>query len=156
MTECFRILESGGVCGISTWGTVGWMPDVREAFATITGAPPFPDHKTLQSSLGDGGQWYRSEYVKQKLADHGFEGIKVEVVPSPVTFDNVPAFVEHFLAMSTQFTAKFWSKDDHAKYSGEIKPALMKHMTKKYPEGHATELTKATQMMAIVASARKP
>jgi len=151
-TECFRILKPGGVCGISTWDTLGWTPHVRGAIATITGAPPFPDDETFLRSMSDGKPWHRAEYVEQKLGDHGFQGIKVEIMANSYTMDSATYFVELFSGMSAQFTAKFWSEDDHARYGREVKPALMKYMTEKYPDDQAFELT----MVAIIASARKP
>jgi hypothetical protein len=128
------------------------MPDVCKAVATVTGAPPFPDHQTLLRSMGDGKPWYHAQYLKQKLQDHGFEDIKAEIMPDSFIIDNAAAFVELFSGMSEQFISQCWSEDDCARYGVEIKPALMKYMTEKYPDGQAFDLT----MVAIVASARKP
>jgi len=50
-----------------------------------------------------------------------------------------------------QFTSKFWSEEDRARYGSEVKPTLMKLMTEKYPNGQAFEL----RMVAIIASAHK-
>ena len=150
--ECFRILKPGGACGLTTWVTAGWTPDVREALATLTGAPPFPEDEVFLRSVGDGKPWHHPEYVKRKLEDHGFEDIKVEVVPDSSLIDNTAAFVDQFSGMLGWFTSKFWSEEDRAKYGGEVKRVLMKHMSQKYPDGQAVELT----MVAIIASARKP
>jgi hypothetical protein len=151
VTECFRVLKPGGKCGVTTWVTAGWTPDVREALATITGAPPFPEDEIFMGSVGDGKPWYRAEYVQQKLEDHGFKDVKVDVVPDSSTIDNAAAFVDQFSGMVGWFISKFWSEDDRAKYGEEVKPALMKYMSEKYPDGQPIGLS----MAAIIASARK-
>jgi hypothetical protein len=152
VTECFRILKPGGACGITTWDTIGWIPDVRLALATISGAPPLPDDETIMGSMGDHKPWHQAGYVKQKLEDHGFGDVKVEVVPNASPIEDLTVFLEQLSGMVGHFTTKFWSEGDRARYGGEIKVALTKHMTEKYPDGQVFELT----MIAIIASARKP
>jgi len=149
LNECFRILKSGGSCGLTTWHTAGWIPDVRESLATITGPPSLPDDIALLSSVGDGKPWYRAEYVKQKLEDHGFQDVKVEIVPMSFPEDTM-AFVAQLSTLPKYFTSKFWSDEDQAEFGGEVMPAIMKYMMGKY--GKDFELT----MIAIVASAHKP
>ena len=70
----------------------------------------------------------------------------MEIVPDSFIVDNAAVFVELFSGMSGQFTSKCWSQYNYAKYGVEIKPALMKYIEKKYPDGRAIELT----MVAIV------
>jgi hypothetical protein len=82
VTECFQVLKPSDKCGVTIWVTVGWTPDVREALATITSAPPFTEDEIFMGSFGDGKPWCRAECVKQKLEDHGFTDVKVDVVPT--------------------------------------------------------------------------
>jgi hypothetical protein len=152
MLECFRILKSGGRCGISTWDTIGWLPSVRDAIATIPGAPSFPDDETFLTSMGDGKPWNRAEYVKENLQALGFEDIKVEVMREASLIDNATAFAEQFSTILAQFTSKFWSTEECDRCGGEVKPALVKYMSEKYPDDQPFELT----MVAILASGRKP
>lgn len=73
------------------------MTYVREAVATIPA-----DHETYITSPCDGKPWHHAAYVKQKLEDHGFQGIEVNVVPNSTPFENVTAFVEQFSGILEQ------------------------------------------------------
>jgi hypothetical protein len=136
---------------MTTWHTLGWVADVRAGFGTIPGAPPFPDADTFLKAMNT-GEWYNTEFVQQQLATHGFEDVKVEIVPTTTHIESAAVYVEQYLPMYLQFTAKFWSDEDREKYSGSAGPALLKYMTEKYGEGKAFEL----KMVAIVSTARKP
>lgn len=145
------MLRSGGVCALSTWHTVGWIPYARAAFDTITDAPTFPDTETFMNSFGK-GPWHNPAFVEQQLATHGFENIEVQTVPSSTTMPSPEKFAELFSGMTVQMTTRFWSDEDRNKYSGLIGPALLKVLIEKYGEGQAFEL----EMVAIVATCRKP
>ena len=151
--EIFRILRPEGICAFSTWQTVGWIPDVRAALATIPGAPPFPDDETFMSTLSRGAPWHRPAYVEEQLAVHGFKDDKVEVMTSLPSVDNPAVYAEMFSRMIVGFMASLiWSNEDREKYADSVKPALLGYMTKKYGEGQRIEW----DMAAIVATARKP
>jgi len=139
------------MCALSTWETIGWVPDVRAALATITGAPPFPDAETFRGTMGK-GQWHLPEFVEQQLATHGFEEIEVEVVPSSSFIESAAFYAEQYSEMMVQLTTRFWNDEDRDKYGGLVKPALLKYLTEKYGEGKPFEM----KMVAIIATARKP
>jgi hypothetical protein len=109
----FRILKTGGVCGTTAWDSVGWVTYIREA-VHHPWRSPFPDHETYITSFGDGKPWHHAAYVKQKLEDHGFQGIEVNVVPNFTPIENATAFVEQFSGILEHLTTDFWSQEDRA------------------------------------------
>jgi len=149
--ECFRMLKPGGICALSTWDTIGWIGDVRAAFATIPGAPPFPDVESWLASWGEGA-WHRATYVEQQLTAHGFVNVRVEIVPDTVTIPSPEQYYEVFSPMVQHIKTKFWSEDECERCGGSIKPALLKYLTDKYGEGRPVE----TNWAAILTTASKP
>lgn len=145
------MLKPGGICAWSTWENNGWIEDIRAAFATLPGPPPFPDTKTFMESWGK-GEWYRTAYVEEQLVAHGFVDVKVESVPNTSTFGSPAEFCEVFSLMTGLITSKYWSAEERESCGGLIKPALLKYMTGKYGEGKPID----THWVAILATARKP
>jgi hypothetical protein len=149
--ECFRILKSGGACALSTWETRGWVEDARAAIATIPGAPPFPDTETFVNAV-DNGSWNRPDFVREQLANHGFEDIKVEVVPNSVFFENVEVYMRQFSGIIPTVATEFWDEGDCAAYGPLVAPAVLEYLKGKYGVDEVFEL----KMVAIIATARKP
>jgi hypothetical protein len=149
--ECFRILRPGGVCGITTWLSLGWPEDVRAAIANIPGAPAIPDATTFLAALTN--DWRLPEYVEEQLTAHGFKDIEVVVSPNSTPMESPAVFVAQYTDIFLQYiSSKFWTAQDLEKYGPSLAPALEKHLTEKYGEGKSFKL----EMIAIVGTCRKP
>ena len=144
------MLKPGGVCAISTWATVGWMADMRAAFATLSCPPRLPDTKTFMESWGKGA-WYDSEFVQQQLTTHGFIDVKVEVIQHKSTAKNGDEFGNAFSTMIKQIIHRYWNEKEREMYEGSIKGALLEYFAGKYGENEI-EL----EWEAILATGRKP
>ncbi len=149
--ECSRILKPDGVCALSTWDSVGWVPIIRAVFATLPGPPPFPDTETLMKSWGK-GRWYSTEFVEEQLVAHGFVDVKVEIARNRTTVMNSKEFFEGFSMMLGQITSKFWSEQDKDRCEGLIEGAVIKYLNGKYGENGAFEIDWA----AVLSTGRKP
>lgn len=148
--ECFRILQPSGTCALSTWDTVGWIPDMRAVFATLPGSPTFPDTEAFHASLGK-GRWFEASFVKQKFTALGFVDVKVEVVRRTSQIKNAAEFVEIFSTMAQFIMERFWSEEEKLRCGSLIKGALLEYLTSKYGDG-AIEMDWA----AILATGTKP
>ncbi|KAI9803852.1 MAG: hypothetical protein M1825_001732 [Sarcosagium campestre] len=151
LTECFRILKSGGVCALSTWEEISWVDEVREAIATIPDAPPFPEtHDILRSwSTGD---WFRPGYVEKVLRQHGFVDVQVHSVPNTSSVGTAEKFAEVFTPMTTMATKSAWTDEQRERIASLIQPAIVKYLTDKY--GEDKEIN--TKWVAILATGSKP
>ncbi|MCJ1468540.1 hypothetical protein MMC07_007169 [Pseudocyphellaria aurata] len=150
LNECFRILQPSGICAFSTWDTVGWIPDVRAAFATLPGSPPFPDPETFHASIGK-GRWYEASFVAQKLAAVGFVDVKVEVVRQTSQTKDATEFCDIFETMLHHIKEQFWSEEERRRCGPLLPGALLTHLKDKYGDG-VIEMHWA----AILATGRKP
>lgn len=148
--ECFRILQPSGICALSTWDTVGWIPDVQAAFATLPGSPMFPDKETFYASLGK-GRWYETSFVEQKLTAFGFADVKVEVVRRTSQTKDAAEFFRVFDTMLRVIAERFWSEEERRRCGPLVEGALLKHLKAKYGDG-IIEMDWA----AILATGRKP
>lgn len=148
--ECFRILQPSGICALSTWDTVGWLPDVQAAFATLPDPPMFPDTETFYASMGK-GRWYETSFVAQKLTAVGFVDVQVEVVRRNSQTKDAVEFCEVFDTMLHFITERFWSEEERRRCGPLVKGALLEHLKGKYADG-VIEMDWA----AILATGRKP
>ena len=145
------MLKPGGICALSTWKTLGWIPYFRVAIDTIPGAPKFPETEVFMTSLGK-GDWHRAAYAEHELRRHGFQNIELEVKAFVFPIESPAAFAELFSAAVMQFTLKFWNEEERDKYGDLVKPALRQHLSEKFGEGNVVEFL----MTSILASACKP
>lgn len=150
LKECFRILQPSGVCALSTWDTVGWIPDVRAAFATLPGSPTFPDAETFYAAMGK-GRWFEASFVAQKLVALGFVDVKVEVVRRTSQTKDAADFCEAFDSVTHFIMERFWNGEERRRCGPLAKQALLEHLRDKYGNG-VIEMDWA----AILATGRKP
>lgn len=128
------MLRPGGICALSSWETVGWVPIVRAAFATLPGPPPFPDTEAMLSSFGP-GSWHRTKHAEEQLRAHGFVEVNVQIARNKMAVKNAAEFVEIFKMMVPLITSKFWSEQERERCGGLINGALMDYLTRKYGKG---------------------
>ncbi|KAF7986407.1 hypothetical protein HWV62_31259 [Athelia sp. TMB] len=152
LEECFRILQPGGICALTSWKTIGWIPDAREAIATIEGAPPFPDTIKFLHSMGK-GEWHETSWVETTLKRLGFENIELNIARNVPSMGTPEAYGKSFSGMLGQMLlgSKSWTKDDLEKYGQSLGPAVTKFQKEKIGDKDVE-----FEMVAIIATARKP
>ncbi|KAL8377941.1 hypothetical protein RB595_008566 [Gaeumannomyces hyphopodioides] len=80
LKDCIRLLQPGGVVGLSTpTGAMGGhMQDLRAAFASFPFDAPFPD--PFPTQLHGVGRWADANWVARNLSDeHGLGDVRVEL-----------------------------------------------------------------------------
>jgi len=148
--ECHRMLRPGGVLGVSTWQKIGWLPDIRAAFATTTDLPPFPsDDRVMKASSSD-GHWDDAKWVEKNLADHGFDDVNVQVVPRQSRLENVDEFMMLLPGTVGLIINKFWTAEEKQKCTTVCNETVKKYMRGKYGSGAVV-----WDWVAILATARK-
>ncbi|KAL9002550.1 MAG: hypothetical protein Q9188_004529 [Gyalolechia gomerana] len=151
LAECFRILRPGGTCAFTTWQHVAWIDDVRAAFATLPGPPPFPKDLTMYRSWGK-GDWHSIDWIRSRLQYFEFTEIQVEEVGKDLVIDSPAMFVDTFSVMVPMMLKKFWSEKDQREKGAMAVPALLAYMNEKYGEGREVRM----HWVANVVTMRKP
>jgi SAM-dependent methyltransferase len=152
MIECVRILRPNGVFASSVWEELGWIKLMEEAAATISGAPKYPKTADIMGLLSD-GKWNNRSWLVETLEKQGLVNIQIDVQPMPLEWLNVQEFMDStFPKMMGMFPLKLWSKDDQERFEPKLFPALESFLTEKYGKDSTFEL----EMVAIIATARKP
>lgn len=140
------------MCALTGWETVGWIPDAREAIATIEGAPPFPETKAFFRAMGK-GEWWDTSFVEAAIKRKGFEDIVINTMRNVPTMGKPEVYGQSFSGMLGQMLvgSKAWTKEDLEKYGKSLAPALTKFQAEKNGDEEV-----AFEMVAILATARKP
>ncbi|KAI9698156.1 MAG: hypothetical protein M1836_004158 [Candelina mexicana] len=150
LNEWFRILLPSGICGLTSWSTIGWYPEVAAALATLPGPPPIPSMPEFIRSA-NGGDWHLGSYISQTLTQHGFVDVKTETVEHKASISSPAKLCETLGPMVGLITGKFWSEQQREELGPQVMPAVRKFLDEKYGDG-ILEL----DWVAIVATARKP
>ena len=140
------------MCAFSVWERVGWVDDVREAFATLPGPSPFPDYVTLTKSWGSGGDWHEPAWVEETVKKHGYVDVSVESIAKDLTIANAAEFSDTISVMIPMILKRFWTEEERGKNEEKVMPAILKYMTDKYGEGKPISM----HWVAILVTARKP
>ncbi|KAL8718232.1 MAG: hypothetical protein Q9225_004604 [Loekoesia sp. 1 TL-2023] len=154
LSECFRILKPGGICAFTTWQHVDWITDVRGAFATLPGPPPFPDDLAMYRSWGQ-GDWHSTDWIRshiQKSKIYHFTNIEIESVGKDPVMESSAMFVDAFSVMIPMILKKFWSEQDRKEKGEMAVPALLKYMNEKYGDGKEVKM----HWVANVVTMEKP
>jgi SAM-dependent methyltransferase len=150
-SEMLRILKPGGTCGITTWSYYGWLPQMREALATLPEpCPPFPTDEAMLG-LFPTGAWHKKEFVEGQLSSYGFTDIDVRDEPISIS-SYIPEIYESFnFIVLPLIMNKFWSEADKERCGKLAEPAIIKYFAEKYGKDVLIE----QHYSAIVATARK-
>ncbi|KAL8829680.1 MAG: hypothetical protein Q9170_006067 [Blastenia crenularia] len=150
--ECHRILKPGGTLAFTTWHHVSWINDVRAAFATLPGPPPFPDDITMYRSWGGQGDWHSVDWIRSHLTNptsnpdptkentYKFTDIQVEEIGKELSMPTPEAFVDTFSVMIPFILKKFWSERERKELGEIVVPALLRYMEEKYGKGGEVRL----------------
>lgn len=140
MTDTIRVLQPGGVLAFSTMSkdNTGWVPDVRSAFETLPFETAMPDPLPMMTN-GQSG-WADPESIEQKLADHGFENIRVETIQHIQHIDSAEHFTEIFAMMISWMVNTYWTPEQKEEHQNSLKKRVEEHLREKYA-GKGWDLT---------------
>ena len=151
LRELHRMLQPGGTLAMSSWEKVGWMPDVRAAFALDPELPPMPEDSTLRRAFSPDGEWDRPEWIRETVQQAGFTEVMVESVPHTSVLDGTSEFMGMVNMTVGMITSRSWSKDEQEKYADRAKSLTANYMTTKYGDGAIK-----WDWVAILTTAKKP
>lgn len=149
--EIHRMLRPGGVVAMSSWAKVGWIPDVREAFATDPEIPTMPADEDLRNVFSPGGRWDDPAWIREVVTAEGLQDVQTKCVPNTTSLSGVSEFVGLIAGTVGLITAKCWTKEQHEKYNGRAQAAVTEYMKQKYGDGEIR-----WDWIAILTTARKP
>ena len=151
LRECFRVLQPGGILGITTWQEAGWVPDVRAAFDSNPELPEFPsDLEITKAMTSTSDVWHEVGAVEQHLKTNGFINTTVNAIKrrTEFTVEEVVAIMPALLGL---ITTKVWNEEQRKDFSDMANKTVTGYMRERY----------ADQMLdwswtAIVATGLKP
>ncbi|KAK2051618.1 S-adenosyl-L-methionine-dependent methyltransferase [Colletotrichum caudatum] len=134
--ECYRVIKPGGTLATSTWVTEGWVPDTRDAVASLglPGQPPvsWPQSSMELTSLWGPGAWHSPTFLKSMFRAAGFVDIKVEIVTNCVPFSSANQWCTVFQAFMQGVLERFWTKEQRDKLKGKLMPTIKAFLEKRY------------------------
>ncbi|KAK1672176.1 S-adenosyl-L-methionine-dependent methyltransferase [Colletotrichum godetiae] len=157
LNECYRVTKPGGTVATSTWVTEGWIPDTRDAVASLTLPGPnqqpvsWPQSSIELTSLWGPGAWESPSFVKSMFTAAGFVDVEVDVVTKWVPFSGVDEWCTVFQAFMYGVMERFWTRAQREGLKGRLMPTLRAFMEEKY-QGRPFEVERTV----LLARGRKP
>ncbi|KIX06651.1 uncharacterized protein Z518_04627 [Rhinocladiella mackenziei CBS 650.93] len=131
MKECRRLLQRGGVVGVSVWKGVGWREDMEAAIQSLDDELPFPTLEQLlrihTSELG----WENTEALKKTMQKDGF----VDVQVTEMAEKSILADVEEYMLMHSAVMGlimRFWTLEQRESWETKASESIEKYMRLKY------------------------
>ncbi|KAK2043976.1 HET-domain-containing protein [Colletotrichum somersetense] len=128
MVQCYRVIKPGGTLATSTWVTEGWVPNIRDAVASLglPGQPPvsWPQSSMELTSLWGPGAWHSPTFVKSMFTAAGFVDVEVEIVTKWVPFSSADQWCTVYQAFMHGVVERFWTKEQKDKLKGELMPTI--------------------------------
>ncbi|KAJ9614567.1 hypothetical protein H2200_002704 [Cladophialophora chaetospira] len=133
--ELHRLLQPGGTLGMSSWKQVGWIEDVKAAFATDPEIPAFPPYEDFRKIMNAGGIWDDSEWIQNNVKKSGFVDVHVQEIPHKSSLTSVEEFSRMMAGMVGLIQQTLWSKEQQEKYKDRANEAVVSYMRKTYSDG---------------------
>ncbi|KAI4602444.1 hypothetical protein KJ359_009688 [Pestalotiopsis sp. 9143b] len=132
LKDTTRILQPGGVLAFNTMSkdNAGWVPDVRSAFATLPFDTAMPD--PLPMTTNGHAEWADPERIEQKLAEHGFQNIRVETIQHIQHIESAEHFAEIFAMMISWMVDTYWTPEQKEEHQGSLKKRVEEHLKEKH------------------------
>ncbi|KAK1707340.1 hypothetical protein CaCOL14_008377 [Colletotrichum acutatum] len=131
--DVVRILKPGGVFGCITPHVdhIGWVADVRSAFASFPFEAPFEEKNRAQ--VHDVGQWYDEDWVRNYLQDNGFKDVKTCLESGTVRVRDAKHWLDVFGPVVALVVNTEWSEELRGEHGlEEVKGLIKEHLEGKY------------------------
>ncbi|KAF6803931.1 hypothetical protein CSOJ01_10557 [Colletotrichum sojae] len=155
MAECYRVTKPGGTFATSTWVIEGWVPDTRDAVASLAlpGQQPvcWPQNSAELTNLWGPGCWESPTFVRSMFTAAGFVDVEVEVVTKWIPFATVDEWCTVFQAFMHGVLERFWTREQKEGLKGKLMPTLRAFLEKKYQGGPFS-----VERTVLLARGRKP
>ncbi|KAL0936989.1 uncharacterized protein CTRU02_209205 [Colletotrichum truncatum] len=155
MAECYRVTKPGGTFATSTWVIEGWVPDTRDAVASLSlpgqQSVCWPQNSAELTNLWGPGCWESPSFVRSMFTAAGFVDVEVEVVTKWVNFQNADEWCTVFQAFMHGVVERFWTMEQKEKLKGKLMPTLRAFLERKYQGGPFS-----VERTVLLARGRKP
>lgn len=152
LSECKRMLQPGGVLGISTWEHVPWYDEFKPIFQERPDLPPYPDsEKYMLTLLRDTPErWDNVADVRDNLLNAGFVDVNAQriVRKTEFTIDEVMTTTPGTIGV---LSSKLWTEEQRKTMTEPTTKAIEEYLRKKYGDKPLT-----WEWVAVVATGRKP
>jgi ubiquinone/menaquinone biosynthesis C-methylase UbiE len=149
--ELLRVLQPGGTLAMSSWKRVGWIDDVKAAFATDPEIPAFPTYDEFSKLMNSGGAWDKPEWINDNATEAGFVDVDAKEVPHTSVLDTVDEFARLMVGMVGLIQQRTWTQEQQEKFKDRANEAVVSYMRQKYQGGEIK-----WDWIAIITTARKP
>lgn len=131
--DVVRILKPGGVFGCITPHVdhIGWVADVRSAFASFPFDAPFEEKNRAQ--VHDVGRWYDEAWVSGYLQDNGFKDVETCLESGTVKVRDARHWLDVFGPVVALIVNTEWSEELRGEHGlEEVKGLIKEHLEGKY------------------------
>jgi ubiquinone/menaquinone biosynthesis C-methylase UbiE len=149
--ELYRLLQPNGTLAMSSWKVVGWVGDVKAAFASDPELPAFPTEEALRRILNMGGIWDDQEWLRDNVTKAGFVDVNVVDLPHTSTMTTVEEFGRLMAGMVGLIQQTVWTQEQRDKYKDRVYDVVLSYMRNKYSDKEIK-----WDWVAIVTTGRKP
>lgn len=151
--EYHRILQPGGVCGFTTWGSVPWLDDMKKAMRSVTGIPELPEHMDVPNIFSSEKIWHDPAAVREFVARHDFVDVESNLVPAVSVLDDpdgLKAVLKPPLTLMMRF---FWTQEQRDEHDNPVTyDRILAWFEERLREGGPIEW----HWSAVVTTCRKP
>ncbi|KAI0794181.1 S-adenosyl-L-methionine-dependent methyltransferase [Fomes fomentarius] len=138
LAEAFRVLQPGGIAGITIWKEVEWYPIVAEAIASIPDAPPAPSYtdfaRVFLENPGD-DEWLEPAFFEAEIRKVGFADVKTVVHTNVLRLKHAEEYVELYATPTKMVLFCAFTEEQKAKVSPHFDEAVMKVLKAKFGNG---------------------
>jgi len=151
MRELLRLLQPCGTLAMTSWDKVGWVEDVKAAFATDPEIPAFPTDDEFRAVTNAGGIWHDPAWIKDAVQKAGFTSVEVREVPHTSTLNSVEEFARMLAGMLGLIQKMLWTQEQREEFKDRTDKAVVSYMKHKYRDGEIK-----WDWVAILTTAQKP
>jgi ubiquinone/menaquinone biosynthesis C-methylase UbiE len=148
MSEIHRMLRPGGMVAMSSWAKVGWVADVREAFATDPEIPALPVDERLRKMFSEDGEWDDAAWIEEVLPSFGFVDVQTKLVPSTSVLSDTAECAHMVKGILSMIMSKYWSEEQRSDFGDRAKAVVTRYMEEKYGDGEIEWQWEAVLTMA--------
>ncbi|KAL2875478.1 hypothetical protein SGCOL_009390 [Colletotrichum sp. CLE4] len=131
--DVVRILKPGGVFGCITphIDHIGWVADVKSAFASFPFHAPFEEKNRAQ--VHNVGRWYDEHWVQRYLQENGFEDVKTCLESGTVSVRDARHWLDVFGPVVALIVSSEWSSELREEHGlEELRGLIGEHLEGKY------------------------
>ena len=150
LRELHRLLQPGGTLAMSSWKRVGWVDDVRAAFALDPEIPTFPPDEEFRKLLNADNGWDDVEWIRDNITNQGFVDVALREIPQTTAMHSVEEFTQLLGPMVGMLQQRMWTQEQRDKCKDKANEAVISYMTNKYKGGEIM-----WDWVAIVTKAKK-